>query len=362
MQKFQTLAASRLAVFLGGAALALVVIWPLMGAAQDKSDKAKDPDPHAQHKDKEPAGDQNLASQLKDLHAKVARLEAALAKNQPGKTPGMPGMGDKADAGKDGKPDVGMGGMEDDKMMGGMGGKKKGMAGGMDGMDAMEPDEMMGQMMQNMGQMMQMMGKMKGKAMSSMGDKQKMGMGMMGEKDKDMKGMKSRDMKDKGMAMMDMDKQEMTGMMGMGGMGQKGTGIGKMQMATALPGFPGASHIYHIGASGFFLDHPDHIKLTAKQQTTLNGLKEKALLEKSTNQRKLDEAEQELWTLTASDKPDAMKIDAKVRDIEKLRGDQRMAFITSVGEAGKVLTDDQRQTLMGTMTPDAPKTQAPASK
>ena len=136
-------------------------------------------------------------------------------------------------------------------------------------------------------------------------------------------------------------------MMGMGGMGQKGAGMGKMQMATALPGFPGASRIYHIGASGFFLDHPDHIKLTTKQQTTLNGLKEKALLDKSTSQRKLDEAEQELWTLTASDKPDATKIDAKVRDIEKLRGDQRMAFITSVGGAAKVLTDEQRQALLG---------------
>jgi len=348
MQKFKTLATSRLVVLLGGAALALVVAWPFMGAAQDKTDKAKDPDPHAQHKDKQPAGDPNLASEIAELRAKVARLEAALPKGEPGKAPGMAGMGSKPDAGMagmGGKPGAGMGGMEDDKMMGGMGGKKKAMAGGM-GMDVMEPDEMMSQMMQNMGQMMQMMGKMKGKGMSSMGDKKKMGMDV--------------DMKDKGMGMMDMDMKEMMGMMGMGGMGQKGTSMGKMQMATALPGFPGASHIYHIGASGFFLDHPDHIKLTAQQQTTLNGLKAKALLEKSTSQRKIDEAEQELWTMTASDKPDAMKIDAKVRDIEKLRGDQRMAFITSVGEAAKVLTDEQRQALMGTMTPDAPKTQAPA--
>ena len=251
MQKFKTLATSRLVVFLGGAALALVVAWPLMGTAQDKTDSPKDPDPHAQHKDKQAAGDLDLTGQIAELHAKVARLEAALPKSLPGKTPGMSGMGTK--------PDEGKGGMEDDKMMGGMGDKKKGMAGGM-GMDAMEPDEMMGQMMQNMGQMMQMMGQMKGKGMSGMGgmgDKQKAGMGGMG--DKGMAGMGDKGMAgmgDKGMGMMDMDMQEMMGMMGKGGMGQKTPGMGKMQMPTALPGFPGASHIYHIGATGFFLDHP----------------------------------------------------------------------------------------------------------
>ena len=169
-------------------------------------------------------------------------------------------------------------------------------------------------------------------------------------------------MKDKGMGMMDMDMQEMMGMMGMGGMAKKGTGMGKMQMATALPGFPGASHIYHIGATSFFLDHAEHITLTTKQQATLNGLKEKALLEKSTSQRKIDETEQELWTITASDKPDATKIDTRVREIEKLRGDQRLAFIRAVGESAQVLTDEQRQVLLGNTKPDAHKAHQPPAK
>ncbi len=348
MKSFSMRSLGLIALLGGGAMLSLVMAWPHMGSAQEKTD------PKDQGKE--------LAAQVRDLQAKVIKLEDALKKTQPvaaADKGGMPmGAGDKGgmpmSTGDKAKPGMAM---VDDKMAsmekGGMG------KGGM-GTDAMEPDEMMSQMMQNMGQMMQMMGKMKGKSMSSMGDKQKMGTGMMGEKDKDMKGMegmdmkdkemkgmKGTDMKDKGMAMMDMDKQEMVGMMGMGGMGQKGPGMGKMQMATALPGFPGASHIYHIGASGFFLDHPDHIKLTTKQLATLNGLKEKALLEKSSSQRKIDEAEQELWTLTASDKPDATKIDAKVRDIEKLRGDQRLPFIRSVGEAAQVLTDEQRQALLG---------------
>jgi hypothetical protein len=169
----------------------------------------------------------------------------------------------------------------------------------------------------------------------NMGGKQA-GMGMMGEMGKGMG------------AMMDMDAMEMMGMMGMGGMGPKGMlGMSKMQKTAALPGFPGASHIYHIGATSFFLDHPEHVRLTAEQQTALNHIKEKALLDKATADRKVEEAEQELWALTGSDRPDAARIEAKVHEIEKLRGDQRLAFIRSVGEAAKALTDEQRQALLG---------------
>lgn len=94
MQKFRTLSTSPLAVFIGGAVLALLVAWPLMGTAQDKSSKTKDPNQHAQHavKDKLPAGDQNLASQIAELRDSVARLEAARAKRQPDIPSGMGGM------------------------------------------------------------------------------------------------------------------------------------------------------------------------------------------------------------------------------------------------------------------------------
>ena len=52
--------------------------------------------------------------------------------------------------------------------------------------------------------------------------------------------------------------------------------------------------------------------------------------------------------LTGSDQPDSMTLETKVRDIERLKGDQRIAFIRSVGEAARVLTDDQRAALLGT--------------
>ena len=123
--------------------------------------------------------------------------------------------------------------------------------------------------------------------------------------------------------------------------------MSNMAPTARLPGFPGASRLYHVGATGFFLDHPEHITLSTQQQTTLNRLKEKTSLDRASSERRIEDAEQELWTLTAVDAPDAGKIDAKVRAIEKLRGDQRLAFIRAVGEAGKVLTPDQQSALLG---------------
>ncbi len=48
------------------------------------------------------------------------------------------------------------------------------------------------------------------------------------------------------------------------------------------------------------------------------------------------------FRLRAISEPDVTKIDAEVRAIEKHRGDQRLTFIRSVGEAAEVLTDEQR--------------------
>lgn len=140
------------------------------------------------------------------------------------------------------------------------------------------------------------------------------------------------------------------GMSGMAMMGQV-KGMGQMQMPSALPGFAGASHIYHIGATGVFLDHPRHITLTQDQQIKLNQIKQQTLLGQATLDRRISQAEQELWVLTGSDVPDAAKIEAKIREVEKLSGDKRIAYIRAVGEAAGVLTDQQRQTLAGTMLP-----------
>lgn len=158
-----------------------------------------------------------------------------------------------------------------------------------------------------------------------------------------------------------MGMDQMMKMMGMGEMPMGGAGSpATMSMPSALPGFPGASHIYHIGATGFFLDHSEHITLTLEQQIALNQLKERALLQQADLQRKIAQAEQELWLLTAADQPDAVAIEQKVQEIARKQGEQRLAFIRAVGEAARLLTDEQRQQLAG-MLPPAPMTSVPPS-
>lgn len=144
------------------------------------------------------------------------------------------------------------------------------------------------------------------------------------------------------------------GSMGMGGpMPSRGMmmgrtkGMGSMAMPSSLPGFPGASHIYHIGADGFFLNHGDHISLSQEQQMAINQIKESALLNLADLDRKIESAEQELWILTASDQPDAKKIKTKIEEIESLHAQQRMDFIRAVGKTAQVLTDEQRAILTG---------------
>jgi len=76
------------------------------------------------------------------------------------------------------------------------------------------------------------------------------------------------------------------------------------------------------------------------------------LLGQATWERWIAEAEQALWLLTSEETPDAAKIEGKIRETEKLRGDKRIAFIREVGEAAKILTDEQRQSLVGMLSPD----------
>lgn len=150
----------------------------------------------------------------------------------------------------------------------------------------------------------------------------------------------------------------------MGSMGQApgsgSAGASGMSMQTNLPGFPGSSHIYHVGATGFYLEYADKLGLSTQQRTSLNDIKQRALIDQSNQQRRIDEAEQALWLLTAADQPDAPSLEAKIREIEKLKADQRLDFIRAVGEAAKVLTDDQRKVVLG-MVPMPGSAAAPAS-
>lgn len=128
-----------------------------------------------------------------------------------------------------------------------------------------------------------------------------------------------------------------------------------------LPGFSGSTRIYHLGATGFFLDHPEHIALSAKQRKTLETVKADAQTEQAGYQAHIRASENELWSLTGSDSPDAAAVEQKVREIERLRGDQRIAYIHAVGEAAETLSDDQRAQLTGRAPPN-PEPAKPAAK
>lgn len=255
--------------------------------------------------------DPQLSKQVQELQAQVERLQAALDAQQAAPSSGQP------------QSPMGMGDM--DKMeMGGM------SAGGM-GMMEMEGE--MGMPPEGMEMPQGMM----------MDDDMGMGGGMPATSGKKPAGM--------------------SGTAGTGGMspgggmnmgGGAGSGASKAAKApksmSSLPGVPGASHLYHIGSTGFFLDQPQ-ISLSSAQRSALARIKERALLDRGNAERRIEQAEQELWVLTGADRPDASKIEAKAREIERLRTSQRMAFIQAVGEATKQLTADQRSRLLGTGVP-----------
>lgn len=279
---------------LGALALTVVVAWSPTGDALAQAPKTADHTKHAQHAASKTGGaDQPLADQIKQLRAKVAELEAALEQRHQGRAGAAAPTGDRTRG-----PGM-MGGGQGMGMMG----RGQGMGGGMGMMEGMD---------------MGMMGE------GGMGGS---GMGMKGDVDMSSRGMGA-------------------GMMGMGAMGQA-RGMAGMTMGSALPGFPGASHLYHVGSTGFFLDHDEHITLSAEQKASLNRIKEQALLAGATAQRQVDEAEQELWALTATDEPDVKAIEAEIREVAKLGADQRLAFIRAVGDAAKVLTPEQQQQLVG---------------
>lgn len=241
-------------------------------------------------------GGQNkqLTEQIAEMRAEIARLQAAVDQT---------GTGNKSNA----SPPMQMGAKKGMGMMGGeMGGMMqgmKGMEGEMGGMGTMPPAGGMTAPAKAMGMCC---------------------MGMMGMPPGGNAGMNA-----------PATTPPMAGMSG---------------SSSAMPGQPGASHLLHIGSTGFFLNHTQHITLTADQRSKLNRLKERAMLDQASEQRKIDQAEQEVYSLTGADQADTSKIQSKISEIEKRRSEQRMNFIHAVREASNVLTHEQHQALMGTMT------------
>lgn len=309
------------------------IMAPLLGAliltgVYSGPIRAQAPDPHAQQGANQPADNQALTDQIQQLREQVSRLQQTI--QQQGAQRKTSGARQRMQMGSQ----TAQQGMQNG-------------GGGMGEMGAMPMGEM-----GEMGEMSSMPGGgQQGMGMDQMKQGMAAGMDMMKE------GMSmGMDMMKEGMAMgMDQMKQGMSMPDNMSGMAAMGNMKAAPRVArqSGLPGFPGASHLYHIGATGFFLDHPQHITLTTEQRTRLTQIQQKALLEKATAQRKIEEAEQQLFTLTGADQPDQARIDAKVQEIANLNTQQRLAYIRTVGEAARVLTAEQQRQLLGQAGPAA---------
>lgn len=105
-------------------------------------------------------------------------------------------------------------------------------------------------------------------------------------------------------------------------------------------------HLFQLGAVAFFLDH-DELALTVDQRSTLSAVRDRAVLDYATQQRQIDQGEQDLWSLTAADQPYASAVEAKLTMIARHSVQQRLNYIRAVGEALAEISPSQRQQLLG---------------
>jgi hypothetical protein len=122
----------------------------------------------------------------------------------------------------------------------------------------------------------------------------------------------------------------------------------------------GPPHLYALAADSFFLDQARALGLSGEQQGSLAVLKESAAMAYATTQRKIDQAEQDLWMLSTSNTPDLAMIEKHIEGIGRLTGHQRMDFIRALREAAGILTDAQRDGVVSHSAPVQPGTQPPA--
>ncbi|MCW9052057.1 MAG: hypothetical protein OQJ91_07075 [Motiliproteus sp.] len=114
---------------------------------------------------------------------------------------------------------------------------------------------------------------------------------------------------------------------------------------SSLPAFPGNQHLYHIGSDNFFLNQAETIRLTESQRQQLTEMQRNWQVTDDQYSQNIDLAEQKLWQLTGEDAPDIQKIETKIREIEEIKTQQRLAFIQAIGEAATILTVEQRRSL-----------------
>jgi len=95
----------------------------------------------------------------------------------------------------------------------------------------------------------------------------------------------------------------------------------------------------------FILRNREKLDLSAAQVKNLEQLRNDFQKESIRKDADLRVAEMDLNGLLVADKVDMAKVDAKVREIERLRSDLRIARIRTIQKGKEVLTADQRKKL-----------------
>ncbi len=95
----------------------------------------------------------------------------------------------------------------------------------------------------------------------------------------------------------------------------------------------------------FILRNREKLDLSATQVKSLEQLRNDFQKESIRRDADLRVAEMDLNGLLVADKVDMAKVEAKVREIERLRSDLRIARIRTIQKGKEVLTADQRKRL-----------------
>ena len=99
----------------------------------------------------------------------------------------------------------------------------------------------------------------------------------------------------------------------------------------------------------YMLSHRQELKLTAEQVKKLEDLRNDFERSARKSQDDLRAAEKNLEELTRSDSVDLKQAETKVREVERLRADQRIARIRAVEQGKSILSQEQRERLRDMM-------------
>jgi len=119
--------------------------------------------------------------------------------------------------------------------------------------------------------------------------------------------------------------------------------VGEVGDSAPIP--PGA-HLLHLGTSGFYLDYAQRLELTEAQRSALREIRDGSLEAGARLDAAIEDAEHRLWAASGAGAP-RQELEAMVREIERLRADQRWGYLEAVERAATALTDRQRAELIG---------------